>query len=134
MNEGGIALDPRLVIEGDWSANAGYLALRQILDHGELPTAVFAQNDQMAVGILRAAQDNGIRVPDALSVIGVDDIPLAAHFEPPLTTVRQDFAEIGRVAARLLFRALAQPGAPPEHVRLEPSLVLRKSTRVQRGL
>ncbi len=65
----------------------------------------------MAVGIQRAARDRGIDVPAALSVIGVDDIPLATHFEPPLTTVRQDFAAIGGTAARLLIRALEEPGA-----------------------
>jgi DNA-binding LacI/PurR family transcriptional regulator len=61
-------------------------------------------------------------------VIGVDDIPLAAHFEPPLTSVRQEFAEIGRVAARLLIGALETPGDPPVHVRLAPRLVVRQST------
>ena len=87
------------VAEGDWSAAAGYRALETLLDGASQATAIFVQNDQMAVGVLHAARDRGIDVPRALSVIGVDDIPLASHFEPPLTTVRQDFAEIGRQAA-----------------------------------
>lgn len=116
------------IAEGNWSADSGYRALEQILRAANQPTAIFAQNDQMAVGIQRAARDRGIDVPAALSVIGVDDIPLAAHFEPPLTTVRQEFAEIGRVAARLLIGALETPGDPPVHVRLAPRLVVRQST------
>ena len=121
-------LDPVLVLEGDWSANSGYQALLQIVEDDVQPTAIFVQNDQMAVGVLHAARDVGFRVPEQLSVIGVDDIPLASHFEPPLTTVHQDFAEIGRQAARLLIRAMDDLQAVPEHVRLMPRLVLRKST------
>jgi DNA-binding LacI/PurR family transcriptional regulator len=116
------------VAEGNWSAAAGFTALNQIMGSAERPTAIFAQNDQMAVGVLRAARDRGIDVPQMLSVIGIDDIPLATHFEPPLTTVHQDFAEIGRIAARLLNQALADPLAPPEHVRLASRLVVRNST------
>jgi DNA-binding LacI/PurR family transcriptional regulator len=122
-----ITPEQELVLEGDWTANSGYQALVKLVQDETLPTAIFAQNDQMAVGVLHAARDLGIAVPTRLSVIGVDDIPLAAHFEPPLTTVRQDFAGIGREAARLLIRAVTQPAAAPEHVRMMPDLVVRKS-------
>jgi LacI family repressor for deo operon, udp, cdd, tsx, nupC, and nupG len=124
-----LAVDPGLVLEGDWSARAGYQALLQLAEYDELPTALFAQNDQMAVGALRAARDLGLAVPDGLSIVGVDDIPLAAHLDPPLTTVWQDFTLIGREAARLLIRAMEQPTHTPEHVLLAPQLLVRRSTQ-----
>lgn len=120
------ALD--LIVAGNWLAASGYEAFRHWFAVDEPPTAVFAQNDQMAVGVLRAARDAGLLLPDELSVIGVDDIPLAAYFAPPLTTVRQDFAQIGRQAARLLIRAVEEPDAAPEHLLLPGDLVIRRST------
>lgn len=124
----GAAVADNWVVEGNWSADAGYRALEEILAGATPPTAIFAQNDQMAVGVLRAARERQIAVPEQLSVIGIDDIPLATHFEPPLTTVHQDFAAIGRTAAQLLTQALADPLAPPEHVRLAARLMVRNST------
>ena len=128
MAAAGAAVAEGWVAEGDWSAASGFAALNQIMDNASTPTAIFAQNDQMAVGVLRAARDRGIAVPEQLSVIGIDDIPLATHFEPPLTTVHQEFAEIGRTAARLLIYALDNPDAAACHVRLAPRLVIRQST------
>jgi DNA-binding LacI/PurR family transcriptional regulator len=119
--------DPLLIVEGDWSAASGYRAFSRFAE-GRLPSAIFAQNDQMAVGILRAARDAGLSLPDDLSVIGVDDIPLAAFFAPPLTTVRQDFAAIGRRAAQLLIRAIEQPTAAREHLLLPGEMLVRRST------
>jgi LacI family repressor for deo operon, udp, cdd, tsx, nupC, and nupG len=126
----GIAYDPSLILEGDWSATSGYNAFKELASSGPLPTAIFAQNDRMAVGVLRAARDLGLRVPEQLSVIGVDDMPLASYFDPPLTTMGQDMTAIGREAARLLIRAVEQPGAmPQEHLRLPAELIVRQSTR-----
>lgn len=116
------------IIEGDWSATSGYQALMDLAESGPLPSAIFAQNDRMAVGVLRAARDLGVRVPEQLSVIGVDDIPLASYFAPPLTTVRQDFTAIGREAARLLIRVVESPGARHQHLRLSSDLIIRRST------
>ena len=85
------------VLAGDWSARSGYdLGLR--LAREPDVTAVFAANDQMALGVIRALHELGLRIPDDLSVVGFDDIPEAAYFTPPLTTVRQDFNEVGRRA------------------------------------
>jgi DNA-binding LacI/PurR family transcriptional regulator len=116
-------------VEGDWSARSGYAALVAMAGSGPLPGAIFAQNDLMAAGILRAATDLGLTIPDQLSVIGVDDIPMAAYLQPPLTTVRQDFLQIGREAARLLIHALEEPHAPRRHLRLSAELIVRHSTR-----
>ena len=116
------------VVEGDWSAPAGYTGLQEMFARPDPPTAVFAQNDGMAVGVLRAARDMGLLLPAQLSVIGVDDIPLASYFAPPLTTVRQDFAAIGREAANLLIEVIEEPQKPPRHLLLPAELVIRRST------
>ncbi len=128
LQTAGLPLEPDLIIEGNWQAHSGYDALMQFAQSGALPDAIFAQNDQMAVGALRAASDLGVNVPAQLSVIGVDDIPLAAYFDPPLTTLRQDFAHIGQEAARLLIQAIEQPTAPRQHVRLPAAFIARRST------
>ncbi len=129
----GIAPDPDLMVHGDWHASSGYQALVTWSAQGRAPQAVFAQNDQMAVGVLRAARELGLDLPAQLSVIGVDDIPLAAYFNPPLTTVRQDFAAIGRQAAALLVSTIEQPTPTRRHVLMPATLVERGSTAQARG-
>ncbi|MCA9971636.1 MAG: LacI family DNA-binding transcriptional regulator [Anaerolineales bacterium] len=128
LQAAGLAIDPGLVVEGTWQARSGYDAFMQLAQAGPLPDAIFAQNDQMAVGVLRAAADHGVNVPQALSVIGVDDVPMAAYFEPPLTTLRQDFARIGHEAARLLMNVIEQPGVPRQDMRIPAELIVRRST------
>lgn len=128
MQAAGLPVDPSLVMEGDWSAGSGYRAYERLSQMQPMPSAVFAQNDQMAVGVLRAARDAGLSLPDQLSVIGVDDIPLAAFFAPPLTTIRQDFPGIGRRAAELLIRAVEEPDLPSEHLLLPGEMRIRRST------
>jgi DNA-binding LacI/PurR family transcriptional regulator len=91
-------------------------------------TAVFVANDQMALGVLRALVEAGIRVPDQVSVVGFDDVPESAYFTPPLTTVRQDFDEVGRLALKLLLDQLADGAAEEHHVVVEPRLVVRQSS------
>jgi DNA-binding LacI/PurR family transcriptional regulator len=117
---------PRLVA-GDWSAGSGYLAAREMLAGGGV-TAIFAANDHMALGALRAAYEAGLRVPADVSVAGFDDVTEAAYYLPPLTTVRQDFAEIGRQAMQLLAGRLARAPLARDDVVLAPSLVIRAST------
>lgn len=128
LREAGVEPDPALCIAGDWSASSGYDAFMQLALSGARPTAVFAQNDRMAIGVIRAARDLGLAVPTELAVIGVDDMPLASYFDPPLTTMRQDLFGIGRKAAQLLIRAVEQPGAPLQHLRIPAELVVRRST------
>ena len=93
-------------ILGDWTAEFGYFAGRELLRVRDF-TAIFSSNDQMALGLIHAIRDAGLDVPRDISVVGFDDIPEAAHFWPPLTTVRQDFAELGRRAVALLVGASA---------------------------
>ncbi|MCS5713844.1 LacI family DNA-binding transcriptional regulator [Herbiconiux sp. CPCC 205716] len=118
LAERGIAAGPEA--DGDWSAPSGYRAGRELIGRGV--TAVFSANDQMALGLLHAAHDAGLAVPQDLSVVGFDDTPEAAHYLPPLTTVRQDFAEAGR---RALARLLDEDGTSPS---ADPVLVVRAST------
>jgi DNA-binding LacI/PurR family transcriptional regulator len=129
LRSAGIKFDSALVLEGDWSASSGYEAFMALARVDNLPTAVFAQNDRMAMGVLRAARDMNLNVPDQLAVIGVDDMPLASYFDPPLTTMRQDMARIGREAVRLLIRAIEEPKSPRQHLRLPAELVVRHSTQ-----
>ena len=124
----GASYNPAFSIEGNWSARSGYDALMYLAQEGQIPDAIFAQNDQMAVGALRAARDLGLEVPNQLSVIGIDDIPLAAYFEPPLTTFKQDFVRMGHEAVRLLISSVEKPDAPRQQLRLPAQLVFRHST------
>ncbi len=103
LKEAGLSFDKNKVIEGDWSATSGQAALLSFVRQRRVPTAIFAQNDRMAMGVLRAARDENIKVPSQLAVIGVDDMPLSSYFDPPLTTMRQDMPLIGQEATRRQF-------------------------------
>ena len=115
---------PRDDMHGDWSAASGYAAGRQLLT--DLPGAVFAGNDQMALGLLHAFAEAGVRVGEQVSVVGFDDAVGADHYIPPLTTVQQDFQTLGRRAIELLVTQIAGGELLPEPV--TPSLVVRSST------
>ncbi len=119
-------LEPGPVVAGDWSPKAGHEACRRILDELPSTTALFVANDQMAMGALRALVEAGRVVPDDVSVVGFDDIPEASFAQPPLTTVRQDFAALGREAVRLVVGAIAGEALPTALV--PPRLVTREST------
>jgi len=120
-------LRTRAPILGDWSAHFGYYAGLELLRFRDF-SAVFASNDQMALGFMHACREMDLRIPEDISVVGFDDIPEAAHFAPPLTTVRQNFVEIGRRAVALLLGELK--GAQPEHELVVPELIVRQSTAV----
>jgi DNA-binding LacI/PurR family transcriptional regulator len=116
------------VLVGDWSAASGYAAGRELACDSDV-TAVFAANDDMAIGLIRALVEAGLRVPDDVSVVGFDDIPVAAYVTPPLTTVRQPFDAVAHEGLRLLVQAIEKPDVelPPAN---DPpvDLVLRAST------
>ena len=112
---------------GDWSASSGYELGRRLRADPEV-TAIFAANDQMALGVLRAMNEIGREIPGEVSIVGFDDIPEAAYFSPPLTTIRQDFNEMGTRGVRLLLRTMAA-GRPLEAgADARPELVVRSST------
>ncbi|GAA3233090.1 LacI family DNA-binding transcriptional regulator [Dactylosporangium siamense] len=130
LREAGVPVNPPLV--GDWSARSGYLHGRVIAQVPHL-SAVFAANDQMALGLLRALREAGRDVPGDVSVIGFDDIPEATFFAPPLTTVRQDFAEVGRRSLGLLLAQLDGAPRQAQAVVVPVELVVRDSTAPRRG-
>ncbi|WP_324287804.1 LacI family DNA-binding transcriptional regulator [Microcella daejeonensis] len=115
---------------GDWSSDSGYRAATEPGDPAALAgaTAVFAANDQMALGLVHGLVERGIRVPDDLSVIGFDDVPDAHHFLPPLTTVRQDFRALGADSLGALLDALAGDPEATGHRVIAAQLVVRAST------
>jgi DNA-binding LacI/PurR family transcriptional regulator len=115
------------VLTGDWSARSGYELGRRLVDVPHV-TAIFVANDHMALGLLRTLYERGRRVPGELSVVGFDDIPEAAYFTPPLTTVRQDFDEIGRRSLDLLLHEIEHGTRPPARVTVEPELIVRQSS------
>jgi LacI family transcriptional regulator len=116
-----------LVGAGDWSYASGYQALRQLLAGGAPFSALFAHNDQMAIGAMRALREAGKRIPQDVAVVGFDDIPAAEYAEPPLTTIRQPMREVGAVAARLLIQSIEQDEPPRGEVLLQPELIRRES-------
>ncbi len=112
---------------GDWSPRAGYELGRRLSGEPAV-TAVFVANDQMALGLLRAMHEAGREVPNELSVVGFDDIPEAPYFLPPLTTVRQDFNEMGTLSLRALLRTIETGEPPSAGMLVSPELVVRAST------
>ena len=124
----GLCPDLRLIVEGDWSATSGYRAVNRLYDQKVSFSAIFAQNDRMAIGAIRALRELGIKVPDAVSVIGFDDMPLASYFDPPLTTIKQDTLLMGSEAAQLLIRLIEHPEGEKTSIYLPGELVIRHST------
>lgn len=113
-------------VAGDWSAASGYRAGRAIARDLDM-SAVFVANDQMALGVLRALHEAGRRVPEDVSVVGFDDIPECAYYQPALTTVRLDFDELGRRCVGRLMELIGGTAQPPE-LSLAPELVIRASS------
>nr|WP_246803305.1 LacI family DNA-binding transcriptional regulator [Cellulomonas hominis] len=126
-----LGLEPDLVVVADFSGASGARATHELLDLPRPPSAIVYGNDLMAIAGISVATERGIRVPHDLSVVGFDDVPLAAFVVPPLTTVRQEVIEWGRACARTLI-ALVE-GREPEEVRLPPvEFVVRGSTAAAR--
>ncbi len=114
-------------VEGDWSASSGY-ELGKTLAANRAITAIFVANDQMALGLLRAMNEAGRAIPKDLSVVGFDDIPEAPYFTPPLTTIRQDFDEMGARGLACLLEAIEGREPTASRSRVRPELVVRAST------
>jgi DNA-binding LacI/PurR family transcriptional regulator len=129
LRQHGVEVDHKLVIQTTFTEEGGYTAMQHLLRLEQPPTAVFAVNDIIALGALRAAQDANVRVPEQMSIIGMDDIYAAATTSPPLTTVAKPKYEIGNTAARFLLEHLTE-AAPHEerHWLLPCHLVRRGST------
>lgn len=122
------ALPP--IVAGDWTSDAGFRA-GALVDHGRF-TAVFAGNDELALGFMAAAREKGLVAPDDFSIVGIDDMPEARYFAPPLTTARLDFVSLGR-AAFAMAQAEVTDGRGQPRVLIGPELVVRSSTSAPRS-
>jgi LacI family transcriptional regulator len=122
-----IAPDASTIAQGMFTFESGYEAARSLLGVGRRPTAIFASNDHMAMGVLRAAHELDLNIPDDLAVSGFDDTPMASFAWPPLTTVRQPIQEVASLATEILLALLRGETVSGEH-RLRSQLVCRQST------
>lgn len=124
----GILPDPELEQEADFEIEPGRVAARRLLDLADPPTAIFAFNDNLAIGAIQAARERGVGVPEDLSIVGFDDVEPSTIVTPALTTVRQPLAEMGRTAVSLLMRLLERQRFETLRIELATRLVVREST------
>lgn len=127
LSSSGFPLHPDLVVESDFTTTGGGVAVEKLVNSGLEFDALFAHNDLSAVGVMRALRENGRRVPDDVAVVGFDDVPVASHCEPLLTTVRQPLQEMGAAAARMLISTLEGRQLPDHPTVLPTSLIVRES-------
>ncbi len=123
-----VPLDPSLVVEAGSGEAHGYLAMQELLSAEAPPTAVLAGSDELAFGAMHAIREAGWRIGDDISLVGLDDVPLAAHVEPPLTAVRQPRAALGSRLAMVLDACIRAPDAPITPITLDTRLMIRRST------
>jgi LacI family transcriptional regulator len=125
----GVPFDKTLVVQGNFLQPSGFAAMTKLLELSKPPTAIFAANDLTAFGAMEAIKEHGLRVPDDISVVGFDDIPMASQVYPPLTTVRQPLAEMGVAAVRMMIAKLRGVEPPSKRITLPTELVVRATTR-----
>jgi DNA-binding LacI/PurR family transcriptional regulator len=115
------------VVHGDGKVEGGVEAMEKLLATRDLPTAVFCYNDMTAIGALKAIRAKGLKVPEDISLVGFDDLPMTLYMDPPLTTVRQPKHEMGRMAMQVLLKLIAGSEAD-QNVRVAGELIVREST------
>ncbi len=130
MEDTGLAIHSEWVVESDFECEGGYQAFHSLLECDEFPQAIFVCNDMMAMGVINAASEQDIKIPQDLSIIGYDDIHIAEFMTPPLTTMHQPKYRLGQVAVETLLKKLDKTADKMQLVQLEPSLVVRKSVKV----
>jgi LacI family transcriptional regulator len=135
LEEAGLCPEKDLIVEGTWSAASGERGLHRLLEQRPDVDALFACNDQMALGALKATRTMGLDVPQDLAIVGYDDIPEAPFFSPPLSTIRQDLHELGRRAIRELDRLIdarqqEEQDIEPRTILLQPELIVRESSGI----
>ncbi len=128
LERAGLSVDTELVRQGDFRVRAGYEQAKVLFGLSSRPTAIFAGNDLSALGVLRAAREAGLHVPEDLSVVGFDDIPLSEWSTPALTTVRQPLTEMARVAVQILLESAESAEPVKRRVELATDLIVREST------
>ncbi|HCG7106708.1 TPA: substrate-binding domain-containing protein [Vibrio parahaemolyticus] len=130
MNEAGLEFNANWIIESDFECEGGYQAFKKMAERGKLPSSIFVSNDMMAMGVINAANELGIKVPDDLSIIGYDDIHIAKFMSPSLTTIHQPKYRLGQAAVETLVRRLDDKSNEAQVVQLEPTLVVRNSVKL----
>lgn len=132
LQENGIIVDPNLIINGNFHPESGWKVAHTLLNRENRPTAIFACNDLMGIGVIRAATELGLSVPKDLAVIGYDDIELASYAVPPLSTIKQPKIEMGLTALRFLLNRIQEKKIPPQYTILPVTLVVRSSCGANR--
>jgi DNA-binding LacI/PurR family transcriptional regulator len=127
LTRAGLPIDPDLIADGDWSTASGYHLTQQFLKLVSPPTALFSSNDMMVAGVIRAAQQQGLTVPNDLAIVGFDDLPQTTMIFPELTTIRQPSIEMGVCATEMLIDQLENGNDDPAHIILPTELVIRQS-------
>ena len=133
LKEAGVEVAPSRMLESDFTSTGGYNAASILLERNP-PSAIFAGNDMIGIGVLRAAAERNVRVPAELSVIGFDDIQMSRYVYPALTTVGQSILQLGEMAAEVLLRRIATPDQATDQRIVTPSIVLRESTAPLSGV
>lgn len=128
LDEAGLPFEKSLIYSGDWSATSGQAGVENFVNQGINFTAIFAQNDRMATGAIHFMQKIGWQIPEDVSIVGFDDMPLASYFNPSITTIRQDIPAIGQNAARLIIDLKENPNDKIQQLLFSPELVIRNST------
>jgi LacI family transcriptional regulator len=128
LREHCLSIDETLIVEGDFDQDSGYSGAQELLDMAEPPTAVFVSNDVMAQGAMDAIRERGLLIPQDMSIVGFDDIPLAAVLNPPLTTLHQPMEDMGRQATEMLLALINHPDEEQHSIVLPTELILREST------
>ncbi|MET2898219.1 substrate-binding domain-containing protein [Vibrio rotiferianus] len=127
MIEAELEFNANWIVESDFECEGGYQAFKKMVQRGPLPSSIFVSNDMMAMGVINAANELGIKIPDDLSIIGYDDIHIAKFMSPSLTTIHQPKYRLGQAAVETLLTKLENYSKEPNVVQLEPTLVERNS-------
>ncbi|AVU78756.1 LacI family DNA-binding transcriptional regulator [Pseudomonas rhizophila] len=128
LHQAGIAANPGLICHGDFTLKAGYDGAGAMLELAERPSALFCENDEMAIGALKRIKQMGLRVPEDISLVGFDDIPFAAYCDPPLTTLSQPAETFGQRAVQMLIALIEKTPLAERHVVLPFELTVRGSS------
>jgi len=129
LHQAGIPMDPELIQAGDYTTDTGFVCAQRLLDLSHPPTAIFAANDQSAIGVIKAIHRAGLRVPDDISVIGFDNIPEVAYTHPTLTTIDQSIDKMGYVATEMLIRLIRGESLHNHLYKMPTQLIVRDSCR-----
>ncbi len=129
LRESRLDINPDWVIESDFECQGGYDSFNKLKKKGTLPTALFVSNDMMAMGVINAANENHVKVPEDLSIVGYDDIHISKFMSPALTTIHQPKYRLGEAAVKTLLKKIDKESDQPEIIQLEPTLSVRKSVK-----